>query len=417
MKIRAIKATPVNLALEAPYYWVQGALPGFTQTIVEVMADNGLVGLGEAPGAGSAELVNRTFAPRLVGRDALDIAGCESVCLPSWRGVQAGNDYAAIRAFGAVELALWDLRGQLWQQPLHKLLGGAVRKEIPFTDYFAFRPRRGERGGETTPEAVADYCLELRERFGTTRFEGKFSTADPRPSLATIRLLRQRLGEEAEIRIDSNKAYSVAVARSLAAELEELKVSNWEDPVGSFEEMARLRRHTSIPFSTHNPDLPRALALGAPDAFVTDVSVHGGLGRTVKFVAACEAVGLDFWPIAAIRGWARRLPAPGRRHRLDPRARPVAFADAGRRRHRGRALRAPPQPGGGAGGTGPGGEALPEGLERCHRAWGEALPGGVERCHRPSWPRVPWTSSMTKSGGGLPPPAPGLKPQPRERKA
>ena len=54
MKIRRVTATPINFPLEAPYGWVFGELPGFSQTIIEVETDEGIVGLGEASGAGAA---------------------------------------------------------------------------------------------------------------------------------------------------------------------------------------------------------------------------------------------------------------------------------------------------------------------------------------------------------------------------
>lgn len=77
--------------------------------------------------------------------------------------------------------------------------------------------------------------------------------------------------------------------------LDGLDVRCWEDPVATFEEMQKLRAHTPIRFSVHTPDIRRAVALGVPDAFCTDVNVHGGIGRTVRFIGACEAMGLDFW--------------------------------------------------------------------------------------------------------------------------
>ena len=150
-------------------------------------------------------------------------------------------------------------------------------------------------GGESNPEAVLDYCLGQNERFGTTMFEGKLSTADPEISIRTLQTLRQGLGKNALLRVDSNKAYSLGTAIRIARELEPLDIRAWEDPVATFEDMAKLRRHTSIPFSVHSPDLRRAVALGVPDAFCTDVNVHGGIGRTLKFIGACEAMGLDFW--------------------------------------------------------------------------------------------------------------------------
>lgn len=293
MKITAIRATPVNIPLEAPYRWSYGTLAGFSKTIVEVDTDQGITGLGEGPSPANVATI-ATFTPRLLGRDAFDIAGAERLCLPSWRGVYTDVDFASIRAFGAVEMALWDIRGKAWNQPLHGLLGGAVRQEIAFTDYFGFRESNAGCGGEATPEAVRDYCLALHEQHGSTMFEGKVSTADPMPAIRMLEQLREAL-PDAVIRIDSNKAYSLAAATRIARALDPLAIRGWEDPVATFEDMARLRRHTSIPLSTHTPDLRRAIALGAPDAFCTDVNVHGGIGRTAGFIAACEHAGFDFW--------------------------------------------------------------------------------------------------------------------------
>ena len=290
MRIAAIKATPINLLLDAPYIWAFGELPGFSVTIVEVTTDDGITGLGEAPSPGAARIINQEVAARLTGHDPVDIAGAEFLCLPHFAGVQSINDPARITAFGAVEMALWDIRGKAWGQPLYKLLGGAVRTQIPFTDYFAQRV-----GREQTPEEVADYCVALNENFGTTFFEGKFSTADPKISLRILDLIRRKLGDEVMIRIDSNQAYGLATARRLARPLQELGVRNWEDPVGTVEEMAELRKHSSIPFSTHNTDIARAMALRVPDAICSNPAILGGIGRLVRFVGACEHAGIDFW--------------------------------------------------------------------------------------------------------------------------
>lgn len=297
MKITAIKATPVNIMLEAPYLWSQGLFPGFTHTIVEVLTDRDIVGIGQAPDAASAQIITSEFAPLLIGENPLDIQRCELLCLPGWRGTPHPliNSPAAIAAFGGLEMAFWDFRGKLWQQPLYTLLGCKYRDEVTFTDYFAFREKKNGIGGEKSPEAVAEYCLYLKETYGSTCFEGKVQSRNIRTSIDTVRLLRQVLGDEVMLRIDSNQAYSLPSALQMAPAMEELRVRNWEDPVGSLEEMVRLRRHTSIPFSSHNFDLPRALDLGAPDAFVTSVAAHGGIGRTLKFIAACEAMGRDVW--------------------------------------------------------------------------------------------------------------------------
>lgn len=388
MKITAIRATPVNIPLEAPYLWSYGALAGFSKTIVEVETDEGLTGLGEGPSPANVATILNVFAPRLIGRDPIDIHGAEQRCLPSWRGVGTADvDLASIRAFGAVEMALWDIRGKAWGRPLYELFGGAVRTDIAFTDYFAFRERHDGRGGEATPEAVADYCEGLAAEHGTTMFEGKLSTADPAPSIRVLELLRERLGPGAVLRIDSNKAYSLTEARRIARAIEPLDIRCWEDPVATFEDMARLRQHTAIPFSVHTPDLPRALALGVPDAFCTDVNVHGGIGRALRFIAACEAVGRDFWLYSGDSGIASAAYlhlAAAHAHIREPsqslfRMQPFDVVAEGPFRPRGNMVRVPNGPGLGV-------TLAPDRLAHAHRLFVEN--GPFDKFHDPERPGV-----------------------------
>lgn len=294
MKITAIKATPVNMPLETPFYWTAGYYPGTSKIIVEVETDQGLTGLGEAPSTDCLAHI-QAMAERLVGRDPLDIAACEALCVPPWQIVQNTDDAGPVKAFGGIEIALWDLRGKLWEQPLYQLLGGAVRKTIPFTEYFSFRPEIAGKGGEIAPEAVVDYCLRMREEHGSTFFEGKLILGDPEKEIATVKRLREALGPEAMIRLDSNMQWSLATAKHVLREIEPYNIRNYEDPVATFEEMAALRQHSAIPFSTHVPDIRRAVALGVPDTIVVNFAVLGGLNRAVRFIGACEAMGVGFW--------------------------------------------------------------------------------------------------------------------------
>jgi len=294
MKITRIKITPVNIPLEAPFWWTGGLYPGTSKAIIEVETDAGLIGLGEAPSTHLIPVLE-SFIPRLIGKDALNIAALEAACVPPWQIVQNTDDSSPVVAFGALEIALWDLRGKAWGQPLYQLLGGAVRTEIPFTEYFAFRVSANGKGGELTPEAVAEYCLRMRAEHGSTYFEGKLILGDPQLEINTVRALREALGPTAMLRLDSNMQWSLATARHVLREIEPYNIRNYEDPVATFEELAALRQHSSIPFSSHVPDIRRAVALGVPDTFVTNFAVLGGINRTIRFVGACEAMGIGFW--------------------------------------------------------------------------------------------------------------------------
>lgn len=294
MKITAIRTTPILVPLEAPYVWSYGVLDGFTKCVVEVETSDGVTGIGEAPSHGAAVLID-AWAEALVGGDPLDIAGLERRVLPSMPFFHSVTDFAARAAWGGVEIALWDLRGKLWDQPVANLLGGIQRREIPFTDYFSFRLPRGEVRGESTVEQVVDYCLSLNETFGTTFFEGKISDPDLGGNIALLQALRDALGPDAMLRIDSNQAFSLPSARYLAPAFEEIAVRNWEDPTPDWEDMRKLRQHSAIPFSGHNLDLGKAVAYGVPDALVSDVAGMGGFGAAMRFVSACAGAGVDFW--------------------------------------------------------------------------------------------------------------------------
>jgi glucarate dehydratase len=84
--------------------------------------------------------VVESFASRLIGRDPLDIAELESLCVPPWQIVQNTDDPSPVTAFGGLEMALWDIRGKAWNQPLYKLLGGG-------------RYERRSRSASTMPSA------------------------------------------------------------------------------------------------------------------------------------------------------------------------------------------------------------------------------------------------------------------------
>lgn len=295
MKITNIRVTHVNVPFDAPFWWTGGLYPGASKSIIEVETDQGIVGLGEAPWYHFGEIIKAEIAPALIGADPLDIADCEARCVPPWQITANTGEGAAAVAFGAVEVALWDIRGKMFDLPLYKLLGGAVRKEIKFSEYFSFRPEHNGAGGEMSAEAIRDYCLKMREEHGSTIFEGKLILGDPELEIRTVRLLREALGEEAQIKLDSNMQYSLTTARWLLRELEPFNIRNYEDPVATFEDMAALRQHCIIPFSTHVPDLKRAVALGAPDNFVCNFAALGGISKSLKFIAACEAMDKGFW--------------------------------------------------------------------------------------------------------------------------
>jgi glucarate dehydratase len=294
-RIRSIRATPVNIPLEAPYRWSVGQFAGMSKTVVEVETADGVVGVGEAPNHQSARLIEEALAPKLIGANPYDFAACEHRCIPPIRVLLNTDDASVVRAYGGVEMALWDLVGKLEGRSVASLLGGRVREEVAFTEYFAFRaPANGHRY-EETPADVARYCERMLAEHGARSFEGKVGVEPFEVELEMVREIRRAIGPDLPLRLDANMAWSVTTARGALRRLEEHNISSIEEPARSLEEMAQLRQSTSIAFSAHDANLKAAVRLGVPDAFVINLTALGGLRRTVSFVQACEQLGISVW--------------------------------------------------------------------------------------------------------------------------
>ena len=131
------------------------------------------------------------------------------------------------------------------------------------------------------------------ERHGATVFEGKVGTVPLDEEVRMVRDVRAAIGER-PLQLDANGGWTVATARDALHRFAAFDISWFEEPVETYEEMADLRRHSSIAFSAHAIDLPKAVALRCPDAIVTNVNEHGGIRRTADFIRACEGFGVGF---------------------------------------------------------------------------------------------------------------------------
>ena len=288
--IASVTATPINVPMVAPYRFSFGTLASFTTTIVEVVDTDGVVGIGETPHGDLAAPVERLGA-RLVGLPVDALNECERRCV-SASGFSLWDDSATDRrAFGGIEIALWDLRARRANVPLVDLLGGRVRDAVAFTEYFAFRV-----GREETPADVIRYCESVAAQFDAQAFEGKLGVLGVGTEMAMIADLVRALGPERVLRLDANGVYTVPTARRVVRTLADLGIGWLEDPCRTLDETARLRADgTSVSFSTHEPDLLRTARTGVPDGICIDAAELGGLRRTQDFLRACAALGIAFW--------------------------------------------------------------------------------------------------------------------------
>jgi glucarate dehydratase len=254
---------------------------------VLLRTDEGLTGIGETKGGAiQADLIQRT-KHLIVGSDPFDRVAIfdKFHMLPFFHG------YAGYNAIAGLEMACWDLMGKALNQPLHRLLGGAVRSRIPITALIT----RG-MADRPDPERITAAAAELvaTKKFTAVKFKG---STDARDDLRYMVALRAALGPDARLRIDPNAHWSVPDSIHAGHRLEEIGLEYLEDPCAGLEGMAQVRRSVRIPLCTNMccvrlEEIAPAVRMGAVDIIHGDVLKWGGIEANRKLAACCEAFGL-----------------------------------------------------------------------------------------------------------------------------
>jgi glucarate dehydratase len=289
-RIARIEAWPANAPLEATYLMATGTVPGISRTIVRVITEDGVVGLGESASPADAQKLLGELGQGFVGRET-DIVRDELSHVPLARPEHRRDGRVVIdRPETGVEIALWDIAAREAGVPLHDLFGDQCRSTVAFSEYFAYRP-----GREDAPGDIAAYCARMVEEHESSVFEGKVAVSPLEQDVRMVSEIRAAIGTGCELRLDANMGWAAETAGRAVELLEPFGVANIEEPVASFADMADLRRRTTIPFSAHTPDVEAAARLGAPDTIVVGLGPFGGIGGTRRLIAACEEAGVGFW--------------------------------------------------------------------------------------------------------------------------
>ncbi|MGF6563468.1 mandelate racemase/muconate lactonizing enzyme family protein [Kosakonia cowanii] len=191
--------------------------------LVKITTDSGHVGWGEAlaPVVPQviAEIITQLFAPLLTGQSpfASQVLNARMYDAMRDRGHITGYH---IDALAAVDIALWDLKGQILNQPVYQLLGGAFRDQIPC--YVSGLPE---------PDLPARCALALRwqqKGFNAIKLALGYGVQQ---DIENVRAIRDALGPQASLFLDAHWNYSVAQAAELANALHPLGVGFLEAPL------------------------------------------------------------------------------------------------------------------------------------------------------------------------------------------
>lgn len=293
MKITAIRTTPLFCKFRQPYIWAKGTQEGAPVILIEVETDKGITGIGESvasPGIEPVLAILNFAIPAFIGQPAYDgnrvIAECYQAGFNS-RGTGSAPRYFA-QAMTGIELALWDAIGKAAGQPLHRVLGGAIRDKV---EYFGFLQ------GETPAELAAHAQQLLEQGFRVIYVKvGRGEKLD----VEIVRSVRAAIGN-ARLRLDANESWDMLTARRMFEKLKPFDIEFIEQPVPAplgAEGLARLRAVTGIPIAADqavfSPDeVYEVCRSRAADVITLGLHETGGVVRFRKAAAVAEAAGLN----------------------------------------------------------------------------------------------------------------------------
>lgn len=285
LPIEACRVGAFRIPTDAPESDGTLAWNATTLIVVEISA-GGETGLGYTyAGAGVADTIEDTLASFLAGRDAFNIDQLWSEMFAQLRN--QGRQGSSSMAVSAADVALWDLKAKQIGLPLVSLLG-QHRPALPVY---------GSGGFTSYTDAQLRAQFQGWKAEGVWRFKMKVGR-DPAADTSRIRAARAAIGEDAELFVDANSAYTRCQAREQAQRFAlEFDVRWLEEPLPP-EDMAGLkflRDHVpaglEITDGEYGYDLDyfkRLLEAQAVDVVMADLTRCGGITGFMKVATLCE---------------------------------------------------------------------------------------------------------------------------------
>jgi muconate cycloisomerase len=293
MIITEVRTTPLRVPYSQPYLWAQGTTEDATVILVEVVCDEGIVGIGECaatgPGTRAVEAFVRAATAGFTGESPF--ANARLIADAYQRLFREHGTGSAPRFAGQIlagpELALWDLAGKLVRRPVHELLGGAVRDHV---SYFGFAQG-------PTAAAVAEDARQLVDD-GFDVIYIKLGIEDAL-DLETVAAVREAIGPRVRLRVDANERWAPLQARAMMRKLDPYGVECVEQPthceiIGA---LAQVRATSRIPVAADQAvynaaDAYDVCRLQAADLIVAGVHEAGGILGLRKIAHVAESAGI-----------------------------------------------------------------------------------------------------------------------------
>ncbi|MFB6299399.1 MAG: mandelate racemase/muconate lactonizing enzyme family protein [Halobacteriales archaeon] len=185
------------------------------------------------------EFINTDVAPLLVGESSIDTHRIRERLRAALNARYQSGVWCT--AVSAVDIALWDINGKRFEEPIWRLLGGA-QDTVETYITFGLLEYTDEQVVTVAEEFVADGESRLKLRVGG-------DDPDLRADGARVQAVREAVGDDVELMIDANHSYSLNQALELANRVEQYDITWFEEPIqaNDLDLLADFRRRSSIP--------------------------------------------------------------------------------------------------------------------------------------------------------------------------
>ncbi|MEU8414093.1 glucarate dehydratase family protein [Amycolatopsis japonica] len=314
MKVLDVVLTPVAFA-DPPLLNAMGVHEPFAlRGVVQLICEDGVVGLGESYGDLAFLDQVRKVLPELKGHDVFDLPGLRrkvattlgEVVFADAHGLTGGFSVSKTVAsvYSLFEVAALDAQGHYLGRPVVDLLGGKARDAVDFSAYLFYKfgahigAEEDSWGEVTTPDALVGEARRMVEEYGFGSIKLKGGAFDPDQEMDGIRALADAFPDH-PLRIDPNAAWTVETGIRVAEELDGV-LEYLEDPTPGIEGMARVAEKANMPLATNMcvvrfADIEPAFRQRAVGVILSDHHYWGGLRDTqaLSITAECFDVGLS----------------------------------------------------------------------------------------------------------------------------
>jgi len=283
--------------------WGDGSKPGPRSAFLRIECDDGHFGLGEVSpmegGIASLVIIAKHMAPLLVAKDPLDHAVLLDTLFH--KCVKLGPEGAVTGALAGLDIALWDIKGKLFGQPVHKLLGGAWRTSLPF---YCSIGGNAKRTVDEVLRVVEKRVTKEKPAAVKIRWDGDRTKQDVdlAGDIAKARAVRKLLGDDFVLGFDANNGYSIGGAMRVGRVLEELGYLWFEEPVQHYHVAAmgevaqRLDITVSAGEQTYTLQGLKDLINAGVRMVQPDIVKMGGITGMMQCAAVAYAHGVEFVP-------------------------------------------------------------------------------------------------------------------------